>query len=175
MEGYRRQFDEESNHQHDEQHFLQTFAEEPCATCIGRLCVSNQGWDVKGASRPSPSVREVLGLEEVHRHQTQEHDNRGGEGVDEELLRGVLAVVSTPLENEEEHWNQRQFPEHIEHEQVKRNEHANERTAHHQHQREVHGCVLFMPGCNDGNGQQESRQPHHREGQGIHADAPMDA
>ena len=166
--------DEEPDHQHDEQNLLEAFTEEPSA-CVGGLSVGRQGGDVEGATRPSTGIGEVLRLEEVDGDQTQQHDDRGRERVDEELLRSVLSVVAAPLEDEEEHRNQGQFPEHVEHEQVQSDEDTDECTAHHQHEREVHGSVLFVPRGNDGDRQEEGGQPDHREGQSVHADTPVDA
>ena len=175
VEGYGGQLHEEPDHQHDEQNLLQTLTEEPGTTSICGLCVKGQGWDVKRATGPSAGVGEVLRLEEVHGDQTQQHDDRGGEGVDEELLRSILSVVATPFEDEEEHRNQGQLPEHVEHEQVERHEDTDERTTHHQDQREIDGCVLLVPRGDDGHGQQEGGEPHHGEGQGVHAHAPVNA
>ena len=174
VERHRREFDQETDHQHHEENLLQAFTEEPIAA-VDRLSVGRQGRNVKRTACPSACVRQVLWLEEVHRDQAQEHDHRGGEGVDEELLRSVLSIVPAPFEDKEEHGNQGQFPKDVEHEQVEGDENADERTAHHENQREVHGGVLFVPRRNNGDRQEERRQPHHREGEGVHTDGPMDA
>ncbi len=137
----------------------------------------DKGWDVKGASSHGsvPSTRtNLVWLHQVKGHKTEQHHDRCGKGVDEELLRSVPAVFPTPIEDEEEHWNERQFPEHIEHEQVKGYEDTDQCTAHQQNGWEV-GCTVFlMPGCDDGHRQQEGGQPNHWERQGIKANRPMD-
>ena len=115
------------------------------------------------------------GCKKVHGNQSKQHHDRRGKGVDEELLRSVLAVFSTPFEDEEEHWNECQLPEDIEHEQVQSDKDADQCTSHHEYEWEVHGCVLFIPRSNDGNGQQESCQPYHWEGESVHTDTPMDS
>ena len=72
----------------------------------------------------------LVWLHQVEGHKTEQHHDRGREGVDEELLRSVPSVLPTPVQDQEEHWNQRQFPEHIEHEQVKGDEHPDQCAAH---------------------------------------------
>ena len=175
VERHRRQFHQETNHQHDEEDLLQAFAKEPFARSVGDLSVGDQGWNVESSTRPLTGVRQALGLKEVHGDEAKQHDDRGREGVDEELLRSVFSVFSTPLQDEEKHGNQRQFPEDVEHEEVKGDEHTDEGPAHQQNQREIGRGVFLVPGSHDGDGQQKGGQPHHGEGQRVHADGPVDA
>ena len=97
MERNRREFHQEPNHQHHKQDFLQALTEEPRTTGVGRLSVGGESRDVEGSTGPSTRIGQVLWLKEVHRDQTQKHDDRGRKGVDEEFLRGVFSVVSTPF------------------------------------------------------------------------------
>ena len=51
---------------------------------------------------------------------------------DEELHRRVAAILPAPQQNQQEHRNQGQLPEHIEHEQVEGDEDAEQRPFHYQ-------------------------------------------
>src|SRR4051812_1486352 len=55
-----------------------------------------------------------------------QHEHRSGHGVQEELDGGINASIMSPDPNQKVYRNQRHFPEHVEHEQVQRNEHADE-------------------------------------------------
>ena len=157
------EFHKEPKHEHDEENFL-NFETKPDTACV---CTA----------RLYDHILHAEGLrihQEVHRQQTEKHDNGRCKGVDEELLSGVLSVLTTPLENHEEHWNKCQFPEDVEHEHVKSDENTNQCTTEHEHQWEV-GCTCFLvPCCNDGNWHQQRCQPNHWEGESVNTDSPCD-
>ena len=165
VEGDRWQLHKETKHEHDEEHFLHAFSHKP-SIFVGHGCTLNERWNVEGASGHCAVLTarsDLIRLHEVEGHKTEQHHNRGCEGVDEELLRSVLSVLATPVQDQEEHWNQCQFPEHIEHEQVKGHEHTNQSATHQEKGWEVCCTVFLVPCSDDGHWKQESGQPNHWE------------
>src|SRR5262249_44909862 len=75
-------------------------------------------------------------------HRAQ-HQNAAGHRVEEELHRGVDAPVVAPHSDEEVHGDKRNFPEHIEEEQIQRHEYAND-TKFEQQQERVEERRLFL-------------------------------
>ena len=94
---------------------------------------SRNHWNLKLASSGSAAV--VLGDDEQgdERHQ---HQRRTEHGVEEELQRGVLAVLATPHADHEVHRQQHQFEEDEEQDQVLGDERAGHAGLQHQHQDE---------------------------------------
>ena len=87
---------------------------------------------------------------EVHYKNACEHEDAGCKCVDEELLCRVATVFTTPHENEEEHWNQGQFPKHVEYEQIEADEDTDECTFHHQNEAVEVSTLLCIPFHNHG-------------------------
>src|SRR3989338_8958172 len=61
---------------------------------------------------------------EVEREDTQQHEQAAEQGIEEELDGGVLFLGTAPDADQEVHRDQREFPEHVEQEEVQGDEHA---------------------------------------------------
>ena len=72
---------------------------------------------------------------EVHHENSNEHNYASSESVDEELHRSISPVLSAPHQNQQEHWNQGQLPENVEHEQVEYYEDTEQRSLHYEQER----------------------------------------
>ena len=137
-------FHKETKHEHNEQNLLD-FKSKPDTARIRTARLNNHFLHVEG----------LRIHEEVHRQQSKQHDDRCGECVDEELLSSILSIFSTPLENQEEHRNEGQFPEDVEHEHIKCDKDANQCATKHQHEWEVRSTRFLVPCCNDGDWHQQ--------------------
>ena len=101
----------------------------------------------------------------------QQHQDRAGHGVQEELDGGVDAPRSAPDADQEVHRDEREFPEDVEQEQVLRQEDADH--AHFEQQEEDHEILDALldrcPGGEDGDGGEEGGQQHQQDAQAVHA------
>ena len=69
-------------------------------------------------------LRQIFVIEQAQGNNADQHKHRGSEGIQEELHCGINAALATPNPNQEIHWNQGEFPEDVEQEQVLSEEHA---------------------------------------------------
>ena len=84
-------------------------------------------------------------------HDGSQEQGRTRQGVQEELERGVPAIVSAPDCDEQIHGDEHGFPEHVEQDQIQCTEHAEHRRGHEQ-QAEVEFLLAFAdvgPGTHD--------------------------
>ncbi len=100
---------------------------------------------------------------QVDRKDAQQHEDRAGEGVEEERHRGTLLARAAPHADEEEHRDQCDLPEHVEQEPVARYEHAEDRELQHEHPRVV---ALGFRGDALGGDQRHDRQQRREQNQG---------
>ena len=93
------------------------------------LCHQNQVEVV--ASESACEIR-VRGRVEVHHEDADEHEDASSERVDEELHGCVFPVLTAPDHDQEEHRDKGELPEHVEHEQIQRDEYPNQGPLHNQ-------------------------------------------
>src|SRR5580658_587838 len=121
MEGHDRELDREPEEEREEEERLDDRRKGPGRGVDGR--------EVKGGG---------AGVED-QRQQADQHDDRGDVGVDEEFHRGVAAVRSPPVADDEEHRHEDGLPEEEEQEDVERNEDAETSEAREHDEAEVSG------------------------------------
>ena len=101
-----------------------------------------------------------------------QHEHGPGEGVQEKLDGGVDAPVMAPDSDQEVHGDQGNFPEHVEQEQVERNEDADQP----EFEQDQKGEELFdamvdgLPRHQNRNRREEGGQQHQPERQAVQAD-----
>ena len=108
---------------------------------------------------------------EVEHQDGDQHHRRAGKGVDEELERGVDAVLAAPLADQEVHRDQAELEEDEEEHQVQRDEDADHGRLEHQHQgQECPGPLVDVEVAEvDGDRHQQRRQQHQEEADAVHA------
>ena len=113
---------------------------------------------------------------EVERQYAHEHEGAAQEGEDQELHCGVLSPSTAPLGDEEVHWQELQFPEYEEQNQVHGHEHSHDRGLEYQQPHEVLLDLVpdAVPGSENGAHAQKGRQEHHGHAQAVHAKVVLD-
>ncbi len=102
----------------------------------------------------------------MHRKQQPQ---RSAHGVDHELKRGVVAICTPPLIDEEVHRHQTNFPEYKEDQQVNGHEHAEHPGFQEQEQHHVRfDAVCHTERSQNGKRCQQGGQKHHRKGNPIY-------
>jgi hypothetical protein len=99
-------------------------------------------------------------MEIRERQDGDKHQDAARQGVEDELDGGIDASVVTPDSDQEIHRNQHRIPEHVEEEQIERDEHADHRAFEQQHE-DAEGFRLLvyrLPRAQQCQGRQESRQ-----------------
>src|SRR6516165_4749242 len=106
----------------------------------------------------------------------QERDKAAGEGVDEELARGIAALRAAPNADEKEERDEGQLEEHVKEQDVEGDENAD----HARFEKEKPGIKLMGPFLNgvprnqDGGNHQDGSQNDQPDTEAIHADIKTD-
>ena len=106
----------------------------------------------------------------AHDEEARQHEGGSGDGVQNELRRGVLLAPATPHRDEHKHGQQFDFPEHKEHQQVERREHAEHAGLEREQPEEIllraHLDAERDQGRDD---EQEGGEHHHRQAKAVDA------
>ena len=122
----------------------------------------------------------VAGHRLVHPRQADDrdqHQHAAGHGVEDELDRGVDALVVAPDADQEIHRDQDEVPEHVEQEDVERAEDADHRRLEQQHEdRELLDLLLdALPRRQQRDRRQEAGQHQQHQAEAVDADVVVDA
>ncbi len=113
-------------------------------------------------------VAELLEVLEIESEDAEQHQDAAGQRVEEKLDGGVKLPRAAPHADDEVHRHQHQFPEHVEQEEVQRQEDAD-----HSHLlQEEHGVVLLEPFFDRRPARQDRQETHQR---GEHDQQQADA
>jgi hypothetical protein len=111
------------------------------------------------------------------RQNRQQHQHAAGHRVQDELHRGVNPPVVAPDADEKVHRDQHRVPEHVEQEQIERDEHANHRALEQQDDDAERSRLVVhrFPGTEEGQRRQEARQDEQEQADAVDADEVADA
>ncbi len=129
------------------------------------------------AARAKVYCPRLLPVQQVQGDDRQQHEQAAGDGVDEELDRGVDAPpVPAVHPDEEEHRDDHDLPEKIEEKEIESEKDPHDPRLHEQNGGEEKGkLVLAAPGNDDGDGLGEGGEQDHQQGNAVHAQGVMDA
>ena len=108
---------------------------------------------------------------DVERHHGDQQQGAAGQGVEEELERGVAALRPAPHGDEQEHGDQHGLPENVEQDKIKGDEHPDAGRGH-EHEAEVElldPLADVGPGAQHAQRQQQHGQEHHQQADAVHA------
>src|SRR5210317_893595 len=104
----------------------------------------------------------------IERDDGDQHEEAADQGEEEKLECGLTAVGSTPDTDQEEHRDQRYFPEEIEKNQVVGEENAHQARLQQEQQSKETGDVTFnTPGEQNRRDLHERGQQHHQQGNAV--------
>ncbi|MEZ5284323.1 MAG: hypothetical protein R2712_05840 [Vicinamibacterales bacterium] len=106
-----------------------------------------------------------------------QHQHAAGHRVEDELDRGVDALVVAPDPDEEVHRDEQDVPEDVEEEEVERTEDADHGGLEDQHEdgELLHAALDALPGRQERNRRQEARQHDEHQAEAVDAQVVLDA
>jgi hypothetical protein len=166
---------------------------------VGQPCVERKQRDLdrerqrEGEKQPELRLaryRELVELQEIERvlagrdvvqvrqpEDRQQHQDAAGHRIEQELDGRVNAAVVAPDADEEIHRHQHRVPEHIEQEQIERDEHADHRALEQQDEdrKRPRSLVDRLPRTEERDRGQEAREHDEQQADAVHADEVADA
>ena len=142
---------------------------------FGRAVVRHRkaGKGCRGRNRDFDALGGHLEIKGEHHHQERD---AAGHGVEEELERGVAALLAAPQRDQEEHGNEHQLPEDVEEHHVERHENAVHTGKEQKQEAEVAAhLALDAKACQHRHCAHDPREEEQRGREAIHPQMPRNA